>query len=321
MRIIFAGTPDFALPALERLVGSRHEILAVITQPDKPSGRGQKVLPGPVKMFAMEHKIPILQPEKLKNPPFVEVLKPYNPDLIVVIAYGKILPKDMLDLPRYGCVNIHASLLPLYRGAAPLNWAIINEDRITGVTLMKMAETLDTGEILMAEKVEILEDDDVQSLGNMISVLGASLLMQLLDKIEETRELKGTPQDESLASYAPKLTPDDCILDWTKTTLNISCRVRGLCPKPGAVTNLRNKSLKILSVDTYYTNEEDLNELVNQKDSEPGKVAKLVKGSGPVVRTGDGFLIILKAQPPGKKIMSGADLINGGYIKSGDQFK
>lgn len=321
MRIIFAGTPDFALPVLERLTESRHEIAAVITQPDKPCGRGQKVQEGPVKIFAQKRRIPVLQPEKLKKPPFVEVLKPYNPDLIIVIAYGKILPKDMLDLPRYGCINIHASLLPHYRGAAPINRAIINEEQITGVTLMKMAETLDTGEILMSEQVDILDDDDVQSLGNMISVLGASLLMQLLDKIEETGELKGIPQDESQASYAPKLTPEDCILDWTKTTHQISCKVRGLCPKPGAVTSLREKPLKILGADTYYTNEDDLNRLINQKDSEPGKVAKLSKGSGPVVKTGDGFLVIIKAQPPGKNIMSGADLINGGYIKIGDRFK
>jgi methionyl-tRNA formyltransferase len=321
MRIIFAGTPDFALPVMERLAESRHEISAVITQPDKPSGRGQKVQEGPVKIFARERGIPVLQPEKLKNPPFVEVLKPYNPDLIIVIAYGKILPKDMLELPRYGCINIHASLLPRYRGAAPINRAIINEEQITGVTLMKMAETLDTGEILLSEQVEILDDDDTQSLGNMISVLGAALLIQLLDKIEETGELKGIPQDETQASYAPKLTPEDCILDWTKTTHQISCKVRGLCPKPVAVSRLDEKIFKIHRADIYFTDENEFNVLMKQKDSEPGKVVKLLKGTGPVVRTGDGFLNILKAQPPGKNIMSGTDLINGGYIKLGSRFQ
>ena len=319
MKIVFAGTPEFAITALERLIESRHEIVAVITQPDRPGGRGQKLLASPVKELALKHGIPVLQPEKLRNPPFVEELRPYKPDLIVVAGYGKILPRDMLELPRYGCVNIHASLLPRYRGAAPINRAIMNCDHETGVTLMKMAETLDTGEILLTENVEILEDDDALSLGNMLSVVGASLLMRLLEDLEKTGELKGIPQEESLATLAPKITKNDCILNWSRSMEKVLCHIRGLSPEPGALAQLRDKGMKILCAEPYFSDKEECEEILARKEYSPGSVVHLVKNWGPVIRTGDGLIVLKQVQLPGKRPISGVDLINGGYIKLGDK--
>lgn len=320
MKIIFAGTPEFAVPALEHLIESPHKIVAVITQPDRPVGRGRKILASPVKLLAQKHAIPVLQPEKLRQPPFAEELRPYKPDLMVVAAYGKILPKEMLELPRFGCVNIHASLLPRYRGAAPINRAIMNGDHETGVTLMKMDETLDTGEILMTDKVDILEDDDVLSLWNILSVVGASLLMRLLEDLEQTGELKGIPQDETLASFAPKITKEDCIIDWSGSMDQVLCRIRGLSPEPGAVAQLRNKIIKILQAEPYFSDKEEYEKpILAKKEFRPGGVIHLVKNWGPVIRTGDGLVVLKLIQLPGKRPISGVDLMNGGHIKIGDQ--
>ena len=321
MRIVFAGTPDFAIPALNLLIESRHEVAAVVTQPDRPSGRGRKIKPGPVKELATRHDIPVLQPEKLRKPSFMEKLKSFQPDLMVVAAYGKILPPDVLDLPSLGCVNIHASLLPKYRGAAPVNWAIMNGERQTGVTLMKMDETLDTGEILLTEKIDILEDDDALSVSNMLSVLGANLLMRLLEEVERTGELKGRPQDNSQASFAPRLKKEHCILDWSQDLDRVMCKIRGLSPEPGAVTRLGDKTIKILRAEPFFAEKKAYEELLAKKQFEPGSVVKIIKNRGPVVRAKDGLVVLTRVQPPGKRPMSGGDFINGGYVKPGDRFK
>ena len=320
MRIIFAGTPDFAIPALQRLIDSNHEIVAVITRPDRLAGRGMKPTPSPVKLLAQKNSLNILQPESLKNPPFAEILRPYNPDLILVAAYGKILPPDILHLPKFGCVNIHASLLPKYRGAAPINRAIMNCDTETGITLMKMDETMDTGDILMSEAIPILEDDDALSVSNMLSVLGADLLMRLLEHLEKTGELKAIPQDHSKATYAPRLTKEDCRIRWDDHFERVLCHIMGLSPNPGAFTQLGNTVINIIRAEPFFADKEIHEKLLNIKESKPGCVVKLLRNKGPVVRTKDGLIVLTRIQPPGKRVMSGQDFINGGYIKLGDRF-
>ncbi len=321
MRIVYAGTPDFAIPALERLIKSKQEVVAVVTQPDRPAGRGRKLKQSPVKQLALKHQIPVLQPEKMRKPPFVEALRPYAPDLIIVAAYGKILPKEILELPRIGCINIHASLLPRYRGAAPINWAIINGERTTGVTLMKMEETLDTGEILLSESVNILEDDDTFSVGNVLSVIGADLLMRLLEDVERTGELKGTRQDDSLATYAPRLKKEGGLIDWSQGFEQVLCRIRGLSPEPGAYTHLGEKTIKVLRAEPLFAEGKAYTDLLKKKEFVPGSVDKLLKRMGPVVRAKDGPIVLTLVQPPGKRAMSGVDFINGGYVKVGDRFE
>jgi methionyl-tRNA formyltransferase len=321
MRIIYAGTPNFAVPALQHLIDSKHEVVAVVTKADRPSGRGRKITISPVKKLAVEHNIPVLQPEKLKKPPFTEELRPFKPDLIIVAAYGKILPKEMLELPEYGCINIHASLLPAYRGAAPINRAIMNCERETGVTIMKMAETLDTGEILLKESVPILEDDDALSITNMLSMVGANLLMHTINEVERTGELKGTPQDESLASYASKISKEDCLLNWSKSFELVLCAIRGLSPAPGAFSIIRDKTFKILRAEPFFADVKIQNDLLSKKEFEAGSVVKLVKGAGPVVRAKDGLIVLTLVQPPGKRAMTGIDLMNGKYLKAGDKLR
>jgi len=320
MRIIFAGTPDFAIPALQHLIDSNHEIVAVVTKPDRPAGRGMRPTVSPVKLLAQKNSLNVLQPESLKNPPFAEILRPYNPDLIIVAAYGKILPGDILDLPKFGCVNIHASLLPKYRGAAPINWAIMNCDTETGVTLIKMDKTMDTGDILISEGIPILEDDDALSVTNMLSVLGADLLMRLLEQLERTGELKGVPQDHSKATYAPRLTKEFCRIKWDDRFERVLCHIMGLSPKPGAFTQLGDTVLNIIRAETLFAEKEIHEKLLNINECTPGCVVKLLRHKGPVVRTKDGLIVLTRLQPPGKRIMSGQDFINGGYIKLGDRF-
>ena len=314
MRIIFMGTPTPAVPALERLLRSDRELVALVTQPDKPAGRGRKLTPSPVKALALQHRIPALQPAKLKGMHFDEKLRSYAPDAIVVVSYGKILPPEILVLPRFGCINVHFSLLPKYRGAAPVQWAIINGERTTGVTIMKIDKTLDTGDILRQEQVDILEDDDSISLTNMLSVMGAELLIQVLDQAEQTGKLEGQPQDHSAATYAPMLKKEDGLIDWNQSTEKILCRIRGLVPWPCAFSHLRGHQVKILGTQPYFQAAPPL-----RAEAKPGQVTLLLKNTGFTVRTTDGNLLVTKVQPENKRVMSGADFINGGYVKEGDQ--
>lgn len=315
MRIVFIGTPISAVPVLDRLLRSEHAVVAVVTQPDKPAGRGRKLTPSPVKTLALQHQIPVLQPAKLKGAHFDENLRSYAADAIVVVSYGKILPPEILALPRFGCINVHFSLLPKYRGAAPVQWAIINGERTTGVTIMKMDETLDTGDILGHEKVDILEDDDSISLANMLSVIGAELLVQTLDQAEQTDEMEAQPQDHSAASHAPMLKKEDGLIDWTQTTDKILCRIRGLVPWPCAFSHLRGQQIRILGTHPYVQAPAPL-----WAGTKPGQVTLLIKNTGFTVRTANGNILIAKVQPENKRVMSGADFINGGYVKEGDQF-
>ncbi|MBX7244002.1 MAG: methionyl-tRNA formyltransferase [Candidatus Sumerlaeaceae bacterium] len=318
MNIIYMGTPGFAVPALKRLAGSRHQVSAVVCQPDRPVGRGQKMHMPAVKEEALAHNLIVLQPEKIKNCAFDQVLKTYNPDIIVVVAYGKIIPPEILKLPKYGCLNIHASLLPKYRGAAPIQWAIIRGETKTGVTIMQLDEGLDTGPIIATEEIEILTDDDTLSVSNMLSVLGAELLMKVLDAIETTGEVIAEPQDDSRSTLAPLLQKKDGLLDWTESTESLICRIHGLHPWPGAFSFLSGKPWKFLKAEPF-DDSTKLNFRTADK-MERGAVTGLIKGLGFTVRTGSGHLLVTSFQAPGKKAMDGADAVNGNLVKVGDLF-
>jgi methionyl-tRNA formyltransferase len=318
MRIIFMGTPHDAVPSLDRLFQSPHQMVAVVTQPDKPSGRGRKVHASPVKELALSKSVPVLQPEKLRENDFPNALASYQPDVIVVVAYGKILPPEVLKTPKHFCINVHFSLLPKYRGAAPVQWAIIQGERTTGVTIMKMDEGLDTGDILLQEEVEILEDDDAVSLANMLSVVGAELLLKVLQELEERGEVVSTPQDHSSATSAPRLKKEDGLIRWDQTCDQIMRLIRGLVPWPCAYSLLDGCLMRFLraraeppqfAIDSP------------QKNIAPGTVTNLIKGEGFTVRAGDGDLLVTEIQPENRRKMSGADFINGGYVSVGMRFQ
>ena len=318
MRIVFMGTPEFAVPSLEKLIESQHELVAVISQPDRPAGRGHQLNPTPTKKKAEQEGIPVYQPEKIRTPEFLDILRSYEPDVIAVVAYGRILPDTILSLPRFGCINVHASLLPKYRGAAPIQWALINCDRKTGVTTMRVDSGQDTGDIIRQKEVDILDDDDAVSLSGVLSVLGAACLIETLDEIERTGRVDATPQDDSQATEAPKITKEDGHIDWKRTPDEIICRMMGLKPWPGAYSVTKEGNYKFLKAESFYP-EESLTFL--EKDQKPGEVIDLIKDRGPVVRTVNDCICITTLQPPNRKPMSGVDAINGGYVKLGMVFR
>ena len=240
MRIVFMGTPDFAVPTLTALIEGGHEVVAVVTQPDKPKGRGKAVLMTPVKEKAIEYEIPVYQPVKVRDPEFVELLKTLAPDAIVVVAFGQILPKSILDLPKYGCVNVHASLLPKYRGAAPIQWAVIDGEKESGVTTMMMDVGLDTGDMLEQKAIPLDEKETGGSLFDKLSALGGSMILSTLKGLENGT-ITRTPQGESGTSYAKMLTKEMGHIDWTKDAVSIERLVRGLNPWPSAYTSYARK--------------------------------------------------------------------------------
>lgn len=244
MNIIFMGTPDFAVPCLEKLINEKHNILAVYTQPDKPVGRKQVLTPPPVKVCALEHNIPVNQPTTLKDEAELEKIRSYNADIIIVVAYGKILPKSVLESAKYGCVNVHASLLPKYRGAAPIQWAVLNGDKETGVTIMQMDEGLDTGDMLLVEKTEIGENETSEELFDRLSVIGSNALSKALVEIENG-SITATQQPDCDYGYAQKITKELCDIDWSKSNEEIHNQVRGLQTWPCASTKLNGKNVKI----------------------------------------------------------------------------
>lgn len=318
MRIVFMGTPEFAIPTLQRLVESHHEVALVVTQPDKEAGRGRKIQAPPVKEMALAHGLALTQPASVRTAEFAESLRALNLDAIVVVAYGKILPRAVLDTPRLGCLNIHASLLPRHRGAAPINWAILSGDLEAGVTIMRMDEGMDTGPVIREERVPILEDDDAVSLSHMLSLAGAQLMMQVLEDLEAGAALAGEPQDESRATLARLLRKEDGRIDWTRTTEKLVLQVRGLVPWPCAVTATPKGPLRILRVEPLWPSAVD--DIKAPWAFTPGVVAACPKSDGFVMRTGDGFLLVTLAQASGKRAMSGVDLVNGLYVKEGDIF-
>lgn len=297
------GTPEFAVPSLKALIESEHDVIAVVAQPDKPKGRGRKLAPPPTKIFAQTHNLPVLQPQKINTQEYLEELKELNPDLICVTAYGKILPKDLLELPPYGCINVHASLLPKYRGAAPINWAIVRGERETGVTTMLMDEGMDTGDMLLRKEVEILDSDDTGSLSEKLSVLGGSLLLETISRLED-KGLDPIQQDEAQATYAPMLKKSDGEIDWEKPALEIWNLIRGMNPWPGTFTKLGNKSLKLFR-----------SRVVNSSGN-PGEVIEAVSGVL-IIACGEGALEILELQLEGGKRLDVRAFLSGRKIEEG----
>ena len=307
MRILFMGTPDFALFSLDALVKSGEEVVGVVTQPDKPKGRGYTLTPPPVKVYALEQGIEVYQPTTLKDGAFLETIEKLNPEMIVVVAYGKILPKYVLDFPKYGCINIHCSLLPKYRGAAPMQRAIIDGEKVTGVTSMYMAEGLDTGDMLIKEEVEIAEDDNFETIHDKLGAAGARVLL-LTVEAAKNGTLKPEKQDESLATHTSKIEKGDCLIDFSADAHTIHNKIRGLSPFPLAFTYLPNgKIFKIVRARYESTNcGEDF-----------GKVVRADK-SGIAVCAKGGLVVIEIATPEGKKAQSAADLVNGRQVSVGD---
>ena len=300
MKIVFMGTPDFSVPALEE-IAKHHEVVAVVTQKDKPKGRGQEMAFTPVKESAVKLNIPVLQPEKVKDGEFVETLRELNPDAIVVIAFGQILSKDILDLPKYGCINVHASLLPKYRGAAPIQWAVIDGEEKSGVCTMKMDEGLDTGDIIDCEEIELDAKETGGSLFDKLAVLGGELILKTLDKLE-FGNAHFVKQNDDESTYAKKMTKDLGEIDFAKDAVSIERLIRGLNPWPSAFTHLDGKVLKIWDAD------------VVEGEGEPGEVISEDKTSF-VVATKDGALKINELQLEGKKRMKTSDFLNGRSIK------
>jgi methionyl-tRNA formyltransferase len=307
MNIVFMGTPDFALPTLQQLHESDHHVLAVITQPDRPKGRNRKPAPPPVKQLAMEHGFPVLQPETI-TPDLIKLLGDLAPDFIIVVAFGQILKKDLLALPRHFCINLHSSLLPKYRGAAPINWAIINGDKETGVTTMKMDTGLDTGDTLLTWKTPIRDKDDAQSLHDTLAQKGARLVLETLRRLEE-ENLQPVPQDSNLSSYAPKLRKEDGLIDWSKSAAEIHNRIRGLEPWPGAYTFSKSKRLRICKTEMAPSGSGD----------QAGKIAR-ISDHGIEVGTGDGRILVTQLQPEGKKRMAAKSFLAGHKINPGDEW-
>lgn len=303
MKIVFMGTPVFAVPTLELLAKSNHEVGYVFTQPDKAKDRGKKIQFTAVKEKAIELNIPIVQPEKIRgNQDVINLLNKYKPDLIVVVAYGQLLPKEVLMIPRLSCINIHGSLLPKYRGAAPIQRAIIDGEQQTGITLMKMAEGLDTGDMLAMAATDIGKKTFSQ-LHDELSLMGARLLMDCLEDIEEER-IKPIKQDEAKATYAPMLFKKDGLIDFSKDIVSIERLVRGLNPSPGTTTIYKGEPLKIFDV-----------EVLDQKNSKAAGTITDVSKEGIQVSAGGGTLLITEIQVPNKRRMSVEEFIKGHHIE------
>lgn len=305
MRIIFMGTPDFAVPSLEALL-TKHEVVLVVTQPDKPKGRGKKMVPTPVKACALEHGIPVLQPEKVKEPKFVEQLRSYEPDLIAVTAFGQILSEPILEMPKYGCINVHGSLLPKYRGAAPMQWSIIDGEKVTGITTMYMAKGLDSGDMLLKAEVEITDEDTFATIHDKMAVTGANLLLDTLDQLE-AGTLERIPQDHDAATYAPMITKETGHIDWSKNRQDIINLIRGLNPVPAAYTIYEEEVLKIFGA---------VISDVQADDAANGEIVAVVK-KGFVVKCGDGCLLITEVQARGGKRMMTDAYLRGHAMKEG----
>ena len=313
MKIMFMGTPEFAVYSLKALVEAGKDVVAVVTQPDQPKGRGYVLTPPPVKVYASEHGIPVYQPETLKNGAFDETLRQIDPDLVVVTAYGKILPKSLLDYPPQGCVNVHGSLLPEYRGAAPMQRAIMDGKTETGITTMRMDEGLDTGDMLLQGKVAIGENDNFETIHDRMGEVGAEVLLRTVEAIEQGTA-KPIPQDGEKATYAAKITKEECEIDFTQPARTVHNRVRGLSPMPLAYTHLPDgKLLKVVA-------SEVADPTANRGKAAPGTVLSL-DGGAITVACGEGAIRLLEVLPEGKSRMTAAAFINGRKIAVQARFR
>lgn len=296
MKVLFMGTPDFAVPTLDQLIKSRHEVIGVVTQPDKQKGRGQTVSFSPVKELALQHQLPVYQPLKVKEPEFMDKIRSLEPEVIVVAAFGQILPKAFLDIPPYGCINVHGSLLPKYRGAAPIQYSIIDGEEETGITIMYMDVGIDTGDMILQKSLPIAPKETGGSLFDKMAVLGADLLLEALDKIEAGTAVR-IPQDNENATYVKILDKDMGRLDFTQSAVRLERLIRGLNPWPSAYTMLDGKTLKLWQADA-----EPVSQAAGDQTFIPGEIVELRKDSF-AVATGEGVLVIRELQLEGKKRM------------------
>ncbi len=305
MDIVFMGTPDFAVPILEKLI-EHYNVTAVITQPDKPKGRGNRIVFPPVKECAIKHDIPVLQPIKIKDPAFIEELKSYPADIFVVAAYGQILPESVLFMPKFGSVNVHGSLLPKYRGAAPIQWAIIDGESTTGVTIMQMDTGLDTGDMLLKNSFQITPDDTYATVHDKMSKIGADTLIEAL-KLIQSGKIEKIKQDDKQSTYAKMITKDTGKIQWHKTSESIINLIRGLDPWPGAYALYNGETLKIWKAESVN----------NNYGGKPGEIMDIIKNKGIIVKTGDGAILVTQIQGSGSKRMSCSDYLRGRLIETG----
>ena len=302
MRIVFMGTPDFAVPSLQALIDAGHDVCAVYTQPDKPQGRKQILTAPPVKTLALEHDIPVFQPNTLKNEDEQARLRELAPEVIIVVAYGKLLPKAVLDIPPHGCINVHGSLLPRWRGAAPIQWAVIAGDEMAGVTTMQMAEGLDTGDMLLTYETKVGEKETAGELFDRLAQAGAELLTETLVKLDE---ITPRPQDDAQSCYAHMLDKQMAVIDWSKSAHEIDCLIRGLNPWPIALTTLSGERLKVFAAEKAAGN------------GEPGTVLEADPKKGLTVACGEGALKLTEIQLVGGKRMKVNDFLRGHAIEVG----
>lgn len=302
MRIVFMGTPDFAVPSLQALIDAGHDVCAVYTQPDKPQGRKQILTAPPVKTLALEHDIPVFQPNTLKNEDEQARLRELAPEVIIVVAYGKLLPKAVLDIPPHGCINVHGSLLPRWRGAAPIQWAVIAGDEMAGVTTMQMAEGLDTGDMLLTYETKVGEKETAGELFDRLAQSGAELLTQTLVKLDE---ITPRSQDDAQSCYAHMLDKQMAVIDWSKSAHEIDCLIRGLNPWPIALTTLSGERLKVFAAEKANGN------------GEPGTVLEADPKKGLTVACGEGALKLTEIQLVGGKRMKATDFLRGHAIEVG----
>lgn len=307
MNLIFMGTPEFAVASLDRLLSSRHQVAAVVTATDKPSGRGRKLKASPVKKKAINAGCPVLQPQSLNAPQFISALKQYQADCFVVVAF-RILPPQVFQIPPKGTFNLHASLLPKYRGAAPINWALINGESESGITTFFIDENVDTGHLLLQKKVSISKDMTAGELHDLLMQKGADLVLETVNAIENDR-IEPIAQKGTITK-APKLSKELCRIDWTQTAFNVHNLIRGLSPTPGAYSNLNGKRIQILR-----------SKIVESDSStSPGTVVDIVKNGPVIVQTGKEQIMILQVKPQGKRIMSIEEFVRGYPINVGDRF-
>ena len=304
LKVLFMGTPSFALPSLQALINADCSIQGVVTQPDRPKGRGRQLVPSPVKELALKEGLPVFQPEKIKNESFVDELRKLSPDVIVVVAFGQILPSQILTIPPLGCVNVHGSLLPAYRGAAPVNWAVVNGEKESGVTTMLMDEGLDTGDMLLKQKVRIGPGDTSEVLYHKLSLAGADLLVETLNGLR-SGQIKAIKQDDSCSSYAPILKKEDGLVNWSKDAEHIVNLIRGMLPWPTAHTLLKGKTLKLFQGES------------RDEGGKAGTVLSVDKVSFQVA-AGKGSILVCELQLEGKKKMSTGEFLRGFNVEAGD---
>ena len=310
MRIFFMGTSEFAVPALKVLISHKFELIGLVTQPDRPSGRGKRLNPPPVKVVATEHNIPVYQPEKVRKPDFVKTLKHLAPDVIVVAAFGQLLPQTVLDIPPCGTINLHPSLLPKYRGAAPIQWALINGEAETGVTLMLLDAGEDTGDIISTDQMPIRDEDTAFTLTEQLAQLGANQLVRCLSDMSGEVPPPAIPQNHTEATHAPRLTKETGHIDWNQPATTIHNLVRGTAIWPGAYTFFREKlRLKIVRCQP-----------LPQTLAAQSGTLEIVNRQELIVATGEGVLRLLEVQPATKKVMEASDFINGYQLRTGEQF-